>query len=344
MRAFASLLWLDLRNVWLSLFPLVILASVFFQGAILRWAVPEKFEHEPTIYLVDNTSDRSFERMISNAPELALASSKELQAWAAQDRSRVGLIFSGSRHEPAVEIVHAAESDVGMLQMARVQAGVFWSRIGGLGWARGHRYTHLGEDRKPSPFNEGLMGVLLAVDVAISAFLFLAMMIFEDKQTGAIEAIKVSPVGTLSYLGAKVIATLIHSLPPAVLLILMVMPEAISSLELWSVLVVATLAFSFAGAILGVMLKSLFDGVFWVVLASCALLLPLFAYLLPALDQLWMHFVPTWGALYGVRSALFPTGRSDDAWMAVFSMLPALILLALIAASLVHTRLLRRSS
>jgi ABC-2 type transport system permease protein/fluoroquinolone transport system permease protein len=188
------------------------------------------------------------------------------------------------------------------------------------------------------------MGILLAVDVAISAFLFLAMMIFEEKQTGAIEAIKVSPVGTLSYLGAKVTATLIHSLPPALLLLLMVMPDAISSLELWGVLGVATLAFSFAGAILGVLLKSLFDGIFWVVLASYALLLPLFAYLLPVLDQLWMHFIPTWGALYGVRSALFPTGRSDDAWTAVSSMLPALALLALVATALVHIRLLRRSS
>ncbi|MDE0882380.1 MAG: ABC transporter permease [Myxococcota bacterium] len=344
MGAFTSLLWLDLRNVWLSLFPLIMLATVFFQGAILRWAVPEKFEHEPTIQLVDNTSDRAFERMISKAPDLAMASTEELQAWAAEDRSRVGLVFSGSRHEPAVEIVHAAEPDAGLLQMARVQAGVFWSRIGGLGWARGHRYTHLGEDRKPSPFNHGLMGVLLAVDVAISAFLFLAMMIFEEKQTGAIEAIKVSPVGTLSYLSAKITATMIHSLPPAVLLILMVMPDAVSSLELWSVLVVATLAFSFAGAILGVLLKSLFDGIFWVVLASYALLLPLFAYLLPTLDQLWMHYIPTWGALYGVRSALFPTGRSDDVWMALFSMLPALALLALIATALVHMRLLRRSS
>ncbi len=73
-------------------------------------------------------------------------------------------------------------------------------------------------------------------------------------------------------------------------------------------------------------------------------MLPVFAYFLPALDQLWLHFIPTWGALYGVRAAMFPTGRPDDVWLATQTMLPAFGLFFVAAVALVHWRLLRRDS
>ena len=342
MRAFFSLLALDLRNVWLTFIPLMMLGSVVVQGALLRWAVPEKLEIEPAIRIVDNTDNRLFARMLSKDPDLGMAFANELAEWAAKDRSRVGLVFSGNYTDPKVELIHAADTDSGVVVMGRATATMFWNRFGGLNWARGHRLSHLGLDRESTPFNEILMGLLLVLDVAMGAMLFLAMMIFEEKSTGAIAAIKLSPISSFKYLCAKVVATFIHSIPPAILLLLIVKPAALASVDLWLVLSVSILGFSFFGMILGVLLKSLFEGMYAVVFAVYALMLPVFAYFLPALDQLWLHFIPTWGGLYGVRAGLFPTGRPDDAMLAIQSMLPAFALFFVVAMALVHLRLLRR--
>ena len=108
------------------------------------------------------------------------------------------------------------------------------------------------------------------------------------------------------------------------------------------VMVATIVGFSFFGVILGVLLKSLFESAYAVVFSLYALLLPVFAYFLPVLDQFWLHWIPTWGTLYGVRAALFPTGRPDDVWLAIQSMLPAFALFVLVALALVQRRLLRR--
>jgi hypothetical protein len=342
MRSFLSLLSLDLRNVWLTFVPLMMLGSVVLQGALLRWVVPDQLEQAPSVRIVDNTEGRLFARMLSKEPDLALPFAKELSEWVAKDRGRVGLIFSGNNSDPGVEIVHAGDADSGAVAKARTTATIFWNRFAGLNWAEGHKHSHLGLDRQATPFNGVLLGLLLALDLALGAVLFLAMMIFEEKATGAIEAIKLSPVGSLQYLAAKICATLIHSLPPMLVLLLMVKQEALASIDLWMVMVATLVGFSFFGVILGVLLKSLFESAYAVVFSLYALLLPVFAYFLPVLDQFWLHLIPTWGTLYGVRAALFPTGRPDDVLLAIQSMLPAFAVFVLVALALVQRRLLRR--
>ena len=126
--------------------------------------------------------------------------------------------------------------------------------------------SHLGADREQIPFNRLMLALLLALNVAIGSILFLATMIFEDKATGALDALRVSPLGALTYLASKLVATALTSVPPAFLLIALVKPDAVESGALWGIIIAAVVCFSFLGAILGVMLRSLFEGIYVIAL------------------------------------------------------------------------------
>ena len=342
MRRFISALWLDLCTVWLSRLPLLMIVTVLIQGIILRFAVPEYLEIEPTVRIVDNTQGRLFARAISKDPVLGLPDKKSLQTWVSKDRQRVGLIFTGTDRKPHVQLLHSGDKDSGAVALGRTTATMFWGRFTDIGWDRGHVLTHLGQDREQIPFNQLMLALLLALNVAVGSILFLATMIFEDKATGALDALRVSPLGALTYLASKLVATTLTSVPPVFVLVSLVKPEAVGFLALWTIIIAAVVCFAFLGAIIGVLLRSLFDGIYAVALTAYALTLPLFSYFVPALDQFWMHWIPTWGTLYGVRAALFPTGREDDPILAVQSMVPALVIFFFIAVILLHKRVFRR--
>jgi hypothetical protein len=343
MRQFFSLLRLDLKNTWASMFPLIMIGSAFVQAGLLRWLVPEEIEHQPIMKMVDLTEEQVFAKPMRKDPQLGLDNEEELLAWLTADASRIGLVFSGTPREPKLRVLYQGSDTAGALQMARVFGATLWSRLGGLGWAQGHRYSHLGMSRAPPPFQKMLLILVVAIDAALSGLFLLAVAIFEEKRSGALAALRVSPVGTLRYLGAKLIATAVHMIPSALILVAVVMPEAILNFELWAMLLLSCFVMSLVGVVLGVLLPSLYDSLFIIVGIVYLFLMPVFAYFLPALESAALHLLPTWGSIYGVRAALFPTGRSDDFFMAMQSMLPALILFSLLALVLVHFRLLGRS-
>ena len=342
MRRLSSLLWLDLCSVWLSRIPVLMIVSVLIQGIVLNFAVPEVLKIEPTVRLVDNTQGRLFARAISKDPSLALADKRALATWVAKDRQRVGLVMSGTDRKPHVELLHAGDPDSGAVALGRTTATMFWGRFTDIGWDRGHVITHLGADREEIPFNQLVLALLLVLNLAIGSILFLSTMIFEDKATGALQALRVSPMGSLSYMTSKILATMLTSIPPVFVLVALVKPESLESSALWLMTFAAVLCFSFLGVILGILLKSLLEGIYAIALTVYALTLPLFTYFVPALDQLWLHWVPTWGTLYGVRAALFPTGREDDPALALQSMVPALIIFAGVALMLMRKRVFGR--
>ncbi len=344
MRRMLSLLWLDLCTVWLSRLPILMMVTVLIQGLILRFVVPEQILIEPMVRIVDHTDERLFARALSKAPALALPDKASLKTWVGTDRQHIGLIFSGTHRKPHVELLHSGSLDSGAVALGRTTATMFWSRFTNIGWDRGHILSHLGADREQIPFNQLILALVLVLNVAIGSILFLATMIFEDKATGAVDALRVSPLGALTYLTSKLCATILTSVLPVFVLIALVKPEEVESGALWLMMIVAVVCFSFLGAIIGVLLRSLFEGIYVIALTMFALMFPLFAYFVPALDRVWLHWIPTWGTLYGVRAALFPTWREDDPVLAFQSMVPALVIFAVVALVLIRKRMFGRRS
>ena len=162
MRRFAHLLWLDLCALWASRLPVVLITSVIVQGLALRYAVPERLELEPTIRIVDQTERRLFERALSKDPDLGVADRKALEAWVGADRQRVGLIMRGTERAPRVDLLHSGAPTSGAVALAHTTATMFWGRFTNIGWDRGHRVSHLGQDRDPIPFNQLMLVLLLS--------------------------------------------------------------------------------------------------------------------------------------------------------------------------------------
>ena len=343
MRRFAHLLWLDLCALWASRLPVVLITSVIVQGLALRYAVPERLELEPTIRIVDQTERRLFARALSKDPDLGVADRKALEAWVGADRQRVGLIMRGTERAPRVDLLHSGAPTSGAVALAHTTATMFWGRFTNIGWDRGHRVSHLGQDRDPIPFNQLMLVLLLSLNVAVGAITLLASLVHQEKASGAIHALRVSPVRAVSYLSSKLIAGVVTLLPLLFVLVALVAPEAVESLGVWVVLSLGALIFGCAGVVFGALTRSVADSLGALGVACAVLMIPFVTYFIPALDRAALHWIPSWGSLYGLRAGLFPTGREDDLAVALQSMLPLGWVLALAALVCVQRILLRRS-
>jgi ABC-type Na+ efflux pump permease subunit len=198
-----------------------------------------------------------------------------------------------------------------------------------------------GEEQKV-PFNEMWVPILLFTDTALIGMVFIAALLFMEKEEGTLRAFLVTPGHSWEYLLSKTLTLALL----AALFTLIFVPLTIGAGPNYLYLLLLMAAGSLFGSLLGAWVAVYFDNLSQYLFPALTLMvvlsLPAVAYFTPSFSPWWLRLFPTYPLVFGLREALFPSGSPQIVFSAL-SVLLGLSLLLLVISSRVFKRQLARA-
>ena len=218
--------------------------------------------------------------------------------------NKVGVVFSGDLENPVFEFITnsiVAEVNLNLLKSSLDSAilDLKGEKVDEL------PVTYLRGVLTSPPFNLKITPIALVFEVVLLGFLFVAVMMFQEKQEATMRAYRVTPAGPLNYIFSKnllfIILSLIYGLP----LVLIGFGLGINYGLLLVVVVLSASMMTLISLFIAVFFKNLsewfFIGVSLMVLNS----LPSISYAMPSFAPKWITWIPSYPAVFAVRDVLF---------------------------------------
>jgi len=187
---------------------------------------------------------------------------------------------------------------------------------------------------------DGLIPTMMAFEVAILGFLFIAVTMFQEKEEGAVRAYRVSPGTTLGYTFSKVILWVFLSLVYGVILSLTTVRGGINYLQLVGLIFTLSLILTSLGLIVAVFFNSLSDWFFPGVALLVVNMIPVLAVRVEGFNYPWLKIIPGYYGILGF-SELYENGVIQNFVPIFGGLLMAGLLCFFLSALAVQGRLMK---
>ncbi|KUO75261.1 MAG: hypothetical protein APF77_22355 [Clostridia bacterium BRH_c25] len=156
------------------------------------------------------------------------------------------------------------------------------------------------------PFNKSFVPLMILNEPVMLGFIFLATLIFMEKDEGTIKAYMVSPGRIAEYLWSKVILIVTLGILSTVLITVFTMGSEAN----WFMLISITIAGSLFSSTVAMFVASFFDNIskamIWVLGISLLLTAPMISYFMPSFAPRVLTIIPTYSLMFAIREAIFP--------------------------------------
>ncbi len=200
----------------------------------------------------------------------------------------------------------------------------------------GIEYETLGESRISMTIPELMLPVLLIFEVVILGFLFVAVMVFQEKQEGSIRAYRVTPGGAAAYTLSKIMVWTFFSIVYGIFLLLATTGLQFSILR-WLALLPLLAGGAFfmtaAGLLISVFFKGISDWFFVGIAVLVIFTLPQISLAAPGFSPSWLRFIPSYPLVFAVRDILYSQSP-------VFPLQPLLLFVLLSCAAYIFAHLM----
>lgn len=329
------LLWRNYHILVVAVVALIMVALIVF--------LPNELASAPGEYLLDTIDGSPVRRELIEMGGRADGlpqTQEEFDRLLHENPNAIGVVVEGTIDRPQVRVVEQASVADRNLNILIATIETVFRRLHGDD-GRDHPVEMLRAASEPIPLNLSGVPVFLAFEVAILGFLLVAVLIFQEKQEGTIRAYRVSPGGLAPYLASKTLVFTALGLVYGAVIVLV----GFGFRANWAaVLVLVGLSGAFM-TVFGLGFAAWFDNLsdwFFPGLAVLMLnMLPFVSYIYPPFSPAWIAFVPSYGLLFALREALFPTGDSELIRSAVITGSGWLVGAIAFAAVSVRSRLLK---
>ncbi|MFO7536545.1 MAG: ABC transporter permease [Chloroflexota bacterium] len=324
--------WINWRNGFVA----VTLAVALIYLALVRWLIPADVSLEPAFYVLDQTGDGRFAQLIGHNDDGSthlVTDLNALQAALAANDSAVGLHLTDGVEMPQATLYFQRHQGERVRNLAALAIDAQLAALYGVERETAvTTTTHvLQPDSRPAPipFNLLWVPILLFSDAAMIGLLFIAALIFAEKEEGTLRAYLVTPGRIWEYLLSKAVTLGLL----AVAFTLIFVPATVGAGPNYLYLVALMLLAGIATSLLGAWMAVYFDNISQFLLPAISLIivlgLPAVSYFNPSFSPLWLRLLPTYPLIFGMREAIFPSGSPQIVYTAL------LVLLLLSAVSLV---------
>lgn len=312
MKKLTTLLGQDLVLAWRNGHVAVVIAIALLMIALVLF-LPQQFDTGPGEYVLDRIPGapvrEALVEMDANIEALA-ASQEEFDAALSENQNALGIVIDGSLERPRVEVIKRTavpEQSVNVL-IATVDYVL-------QALQREEAPTLPVERIRPQaemiPVNLMGLPVFLAFEVGILGFLLVAVFVFQEKQEGTIRAYRVTPAGLWAYIASKTLVFTILALAYGTVVVAVALGFAVDWLSILGLVIWASAFMTMLGLGFAVWFNNLshwfFPGLAVLVLNT----LPFFSYIYPVFSPEWISVIPSYGLIFALREALFPTGDSE---------------------------------
>lgn len=329
------------RTGYVAITALVVVMYV----VVVRWLIPADVSSEPRLYILDQTADRriaTFSEQQPGADVVVVDSVAALEEGMQASQNSVGLALEEG--DPVPEVTYYFQSFHGerarnlmiVSTDARVQA--LYGAAAAPPAAVETTTLRSNVEAYRLPFNKLLVPAFLFSDPAMIGMIFMAVLIFMEKDEGTLRAYLVTPGRTWEYLLTK--ALTIALLAVGFTLLFVPATAGVAGVN-WPVLLVLVVLGALFTSLLGAAVAVYFDNIsqflFPAILLILFISLPSAAYFVPGFSPWWLRVMPTYPLVFGLREAIFPSGNTQIILLATVYMLAA-VAVALAVATFTFNR------
>lgn len=333
------------RNGFVAITVLVALVYI----VLVRWIIPGDLQSTPRLYIYDATRDQATALDAAGRDEIEfeiVESEAALREGMEQYDNSVGIAlregdplpevtyYFQAYHSPQVRNLMAALTEARVAELYRTSPRP----------AAETRVLRENAEAYDIPLNLLMVPGLLFSDPTLIGMVFIAVLLFMEKDEGTVRAYQVTPGRLWEYLLSK-------ALTMALLAIMFALIFVTGTVGLRGPNWPALLALLALGAVLGTLLGAIvaihFDNIsqylFPAILLMLFVSMPSIAYFVPAFSPVWLRWMPTYPLAFGLREAIFPAGNPQAIWLGLGYTLAA-VLAALVLATAAVRRQMARSA
>ena len=312
-RAFTSLFRQDLvlsRRNGLLLVTAVTLAVII----ALYWTMPLLLPKAPSLsrslVFLDKTADGALREMIGGTEGIIFAADeKELHTMVREAKNTIGILAEGSLDEISYTLFFNTRPGDRVVRIIQAALKDMTRTARGSSPGSPVTITRLRPEAPPVPANKSMIAILLAFEVMILGFLFVAVVIFGEKKEGSVRAYRVSPSGLGNYVLSKTLVFTIMSMIYGLVMTAATIGFSVNYARLSAVLFSACALMTLLGLGIAAFFRNISEWFVPGVLVLAVNMLALLPYRIPAYSARILTFLPGYTVIFGVNEILFPTGK-----------------------------------
>jgi hypothetical protein len=345
-------LWVSLRRDnlinWRNYYYLVTMLVVVVYILTVRFAIPADTDIKADVYVLDTTAEGRFaERLRAQGEGNALVSSEgELRERVQANRNSVGVLVSEGSPLPAVRLLFQGHENANVRNLLAAAMEAELRAAYGQAYPAQVAVEELvlrpGATAVQAPFRDAFVPFLIFSDAVPIALLFIAALVFMEKEEGTLKAILVTPGRAWEYLLSKALTLAFLAVLFTVILVPATLGWGPNYLYLVALVALGSMFSSFLGALVAMFFDNLTQFIWPAILIMAVIGLPGVSYWIPSFSPAWLQWIPTYPLVFGLREASFPAGGEGIVYTALLA-LAAADLVLLVLASKAFSRQMARS-
>ncbi len=296
----------------------VLLVTLAIMIIFIKFIIPDSQETNELGYFYDKSEAGVMAEILRHSgleEAYILNSTDEIEAAVADSPQSVGIIFEGSLEEPSFTIIHQSEISSYQRKMIDASLEALMARIGGVNRQGSYEVAFLRPQTAPISGKLAAIPPLLAFEVLILGFMFIAVFMFQEKEEGSIRAYRISPGSTATYILSKALVFLAIGLVYGLALVMLTIGIKLNYGMLILILTLGSILYSFLGAIVAVFFNNISE---WFVVGTGLLMVnmaPVISHMYPSFSPKWITYIPSYSILSLFNEILFPTGKNLMPWI-----------------------------
>lgn len=324
MKRLAGLFKKDTKIAYRNFFFGIVVLSAALLIVVTNFFIPEKINTDAKIiYYYEGGNEQSLVPLLkfleNKAGNLRVDSKEEIAQKMEKDRNTIGMVIKQVNNSPSIEFVmqgYESEKTKRALEIS-MKAVLDAGKAGSTNIKTVVLKDAAGD--MDIPFNLWIIPVMILSEPVMLGFILIAVLAFMEKEEGTTKSYLVSPGRVPEYLGSKIILMVILGLMSTFLITSFTVGFNVN----WPMLLLIVTVGSIFGSTLGLLIASFFNSLsksmVWLVIISMILSLTQVSYFMPSFAPLYLTIVPTYGMLFALKEAIFPSGNPGIIYQTLFT-------------------------
>ncbi|MFZ5353737.1 MAG: ABC transporter permease [Bacillota bacterium] len=315
MKRFIGLLKKDFTVAYRNYFFLIVLVVAGLLILTANFLIPEKANLDAKLLYAIETEDiqavSSIEAIFGSSEAYHKHNDRqEVIAAMKKDKNSIGIILSSVEGKPAFEVIMQGYEG----EKSRKSIELALESLIGTGAPNNNTKTVVLSDNvdyEKLPLNKSFIPLLLLNEPVMLGFIFLATLIFMEREEDTIKAYLITPGRLKEYLFSKVILMIALSLISTVLITVFTIGFNVN----WLMLILISIAGSLFSSSMAMLLGSFFDSIskamVWILGISLLMTAPMISYFSPSFSPDYITMIPTYDLMFAIREAIFPSSNNE---------------------------------